>query len=107
MWSQFMGSAVFVSAAQTVFIERLKTSIGELLPELDAEAVVRNGATAFIASVSADLKPAALEAYSHAIASTNYLGMTLALMALVASFGVWNTRVEIKLPEKKESEESK
>lgn len=97
MWAQFIGMAVFVSVAQTIFVSTLKTALQDFAPSVDAGRAIEAGATAFAASVPAEIRPGVLKAYSKAITSTSYLGVALSTLALIASIGVWNTRVEMKI----------
>jgi hypothetical protein len=106
IWIQFLGMGTMISAAQAIFLSLLKTNFRERLPQLDAGEAIRAGATAFIDSVPADLRQSVVEAYSDAIAGTNYLGLALAAASVVASIGVWNTKVGGKAEAKQEHTET-
>lgn len=92
--------AIMVSGAQAIFVNLLKSEMQSLVPQLNANDAIRAGATAFIASVPESLRALMIESYNEAIVATNYLGMALAIGSVVASFGVWNTKVEVKMVEK-------
>jgi len=88
---QNLGSAIFISAANTIFDGALKSQLVEKAPGVDAEAVIAAGATGFRKFVpSADL-PGVLSAYATSVDRVFYLAAGLAVAAFATSWGTgWN-----------------
>jgi hypothetical protein len=106
IWIQFLGMSTMISAAQAIFLALVKTNFQKHLPQLDAAEAIRAGATAYIDSAPADLRASVVKVYSDAIAGTNYLGLALAAASVVASIGVWNTKVGGKAEARREPTEA-
>jgi hypothetical protein len=81
MFGQQISGAVFVSIAQTVFINRLVSDLGGVAG-LDPLAVVNMGATELAATVPPQLLNAVLSAYNNALTGS------FAVAAATASFAI-------------------
>ena len=69
-FSQYLGGAVFISAANTVFTNNLISSLHEFAPQVNAQDLVKAGATGHRNITSADDLPPVLRAYNSAITRT-------------------------------------
>jgi MFS family permease len=70
---QFLGSAIFLAIAQTVFSNKLASELAEHAPEVDAPALMHLGTAAVRGFVTEEQLPAVLAAYNKAITSTFYV----------------------------------
>ena len=80
---QSLGGAVFVCAAQNVFIRGLVKDLSAVLPEALAERLSGVGATDFRQLVPANVLPEVLVAYNKAITTTFYVGLAAACLSIV------------------------
>jgi hypothetical protein len=70
IFSQFLGGAISLAIAESLFTSRLLSGIAANAPSVDAQAVINAGAEAVRTVVdSADL-PAVIEAYNVAVTTT-------------------------------------
>lgn len=102
VWCQFLGGSIFLTIAQVVFVSGLRSGLREFAPGLDANAAIDAGATAFMASVPAELRDAVLDAYNKAVTYTFYLGLGLAAASALACLGIWTAKIETSFGDKKE-----
>ncbi|KAJ7617190.1 major facilitator superfamily domain-containing protein [Roridomyces roridus] len=84
IWTQTIGAAIFVSIAQNVFTNKLKSGLGTI-PGVDPNAVLGAGATSLQSVIPAELLGRILIVYNKAIVSTFYVGIGLACFSLVGS----------------------
>ncbi|KAF7716754.1 MFS-type transporter [Penicillium ucsense] len=81
MFMQSLGGAVFVSAAQNLFHNRLSEKLTEI-PGVDASKVMEAGATMIRSVVSKEALPKVLEAYSSAITYAFYIAVAFSGLSL-------------------------
>lgn len=70
VFCQFLGGAIFLAIAESLFTSRLVREIAIHAPDVDAQAVINAGAEAVAAVVSAADLPAIIQAYNVAITTT-------------------------------------
>jgi hypothetical protein len=80
---QSLGGAVFVCAAQNVFIRSLVNDLSAALPAALSERLSAAGATDFRQLVPANALPDVLVAYNRAIATTFYVGLAAACFSIL------------------------
>jgi hypothetical protein len=88
IFTENLASAVFVSVAQNVFTNQLKTNIAQYAPDVDASAIIAAGATEFMAQVPEGLLDAVLFAYNKALDQTFYVGVALSCFGIFGIFGM-------------------
>ncbi|EAW08881.1 MDR family MFS transporter [Aspergillus clavatus NRRL 1] len=88
MFMQTLGGALFVSVTQNVFQNQLFKNLTAQVPSVDPAAVMRAGATMLQRSVSKDVLPAVLSAYSSAITQAFYVGVALAAVSLFGALPI-------------------
>ena len=84
-FSQDIGEALFISIAQTIFLNQLTRIIEENTPTVNPATAINAGATYVRQLVPADELPAVLLSYNTAVKSTFYLAVSLAGSVVVAS----------------------
>lgn len=82
MFMQTMGGAVFVSAAQSLFHNKLLEGITRNVPDVDAKKVIDAGATMLKDTVSKEALPGVLQAYNSAITYSFYIGVAFSGLAI-------------------------
>ncbi|KAI9684239.1 MAG: hypothetical protein M1822_005712 [Bathelium mastoideum] len=85
---QNLGAAVFLTLAQTIFSNSLRSEIRKDAPGVSAAAVIAGGARMLRMLVSAQQLPGVLRAYSTAVDSVMYLGVGLGALAFVCAWGL-------------------
>ncbi|KAI9367709.1 MFS general substrate transporter [Aspergillus egyptiacus] len=88
VFSQTLGGALFVSVGQNVFHNQLIKHLISEVPGIDAHAVVGAGATMIRQAVPEAALPAVLKAYNDAIVETFYVGVAMAVLALIGSLPI-------------------
>jgi MFS family permease len=88
VFTQSMGSAIFVSVAQTVFRNQLLRSVRHEAPDIDAQRVITAGAATVQQTIGPDDLPGVLSAYNEAITRTFYVGAALAAVAFLAALPI-------------------
>ncbi|KAI9163416.1 major facilitator superfamily domain-containing protein [Paramyrothecium foliicola] len=78
MFIQTLGGAVFVSVGQSVFNNKLISSLSESVPALDPYEILNTGATDVHRSVTADFLPVVVESYSSALTQTFLVAASMA-----------------------------
>lgn len=97
-FSQFLGVAVFLVIGNTIFGEVLRSRLAEYAPDLNSEAVIAAGATAFRKFVPPADLPGVLLAYAKADNATFYLGAASAALAFVTAWGMGWVDIRQKKP---------
>jgi hypothetical protein len=69
-FSLMLGSALFISFAQTAFVNSLVSSLAKYAPEVDAAKVLSVGSTNFRSVVPASSVPDVILAYNDALTTT-------------------------------------
>lgn len=99
----FLGASVFVAVGQALLQNKLVKKLKPIIPDVDPSTLANAGATTFRTTVSSDQLPAVLNAYNDSIRSIWYLGLGLACLVFVASWGMeWKS---VKQPKTKGKEE--
>jgi hypothetical protein len=104
VFSQNLSGAIFISIAQVIFTTELEHGLAVHAPEANAAAIIAAGAAAVDVrnSVSADLLPGVLLAYSNAFDATMYLAAGSAVAGFIAAFGMGWKRIKSEEEEEKE-----
>ena len=87
-FSQYVGTAIFLVIANTIFSETLKSSLEKYAPNADAAAIIASGGTAFRGFVSPEDLPGVLLAFSKATDGTFYLAAGLAAGSFFTAWGM-------------------
>ncbi|KAI0867717.1 MFS general substrate transporter [Hypoxylon argillaceum] len=103
MFCQTIAGAVFLAIAQTVFVNKLASGLGDLgLPNLDPQTLLTSGAT----SLGADLPPEQykvfLDLYSKSLTTSWYAAAATASFSIIGAVFVEHRRIKGK--EKKPAE---
>ncbi|KAE8356484.1 major facilitator superfamily domain-containing protein [Aspergillus coremiiformis] len=88
LFTENLSAAVFVSVAQNVFSNQLKTNLATYAPDADARAILSGGATEVKSLVPQSLYPAVLFAYNKALNQTFYVGVALSCCAVLGFLGM-------------------
>ena len=86
MFTQFIGTAVFLVIANTIFTQSLKSELASEAPNVNAEAIIDAGATAFRQFVSPADLPGVLLAYSNSIDRVFYLVAASGVLGFATSW---------------------
>lgn len=84
----FLGASIFVAVGQALLQNKLVKKLEPILPNLDPSTLANAGATTFRTTVPKDQRPAVLDAYNDSIRSIWYLGVGLACLVFLASWGM-------------------
>ena len=85
---QTLGGALFISVGQNVFSNKLVEGIAKSLPNIDPATVLNAGATSLKSAFPPDMHPAIIKAYNHALVECFYPSVAMAVIGVIASFGV-------------------
>ncbi|KAL5041605.1 major facilitator superfamily domain-containing protein [Aspergillus fruticulosus] len=89
---QNLSATVFVAVAQTIFQNSLADQLRSLVPGVSASAIAQTGATQLLDQFPESDKPAALDAYSSALARTFYLSLGLSCASVIgAALSEWRS----------------
>ncbi|KAF5866593.1 hypothetical protein ETB97_010686 [Aspergillus alliaceus] len=88
IFTENLSAAVFVSVAQNVFSNQLRTNIAAYVPEVDASAILAGGATDVKSLVPQALYQGVLFAYNKALDQTFYVGVALSCCAVFGTLGM-------------------
>lgn len=88
MFSSTLGGAIFLTFANTIFTNSLKSEIPKYAPSVDPQAVVDAGATAVKSVVSQGDLAGVLLAYSKAFDRVFYLTAGAAVACFVFAWGM-------------------
>jgi hypothetical protein len=92
MFIQTLGGAVFVSVGQSVFNNKLISSLSESVPSLDPYEILEIGATDVHRFVSSEDLPAVIESYSSALTRTFLAAASMAAIGIIGSgLMPWNS----------------
>lgn len=101
----FLGASIFVAIGQALLQNKLVKELKPILPDVDPSTLANAGATTFRTTVPEDQLPAVLRAYNESIRSIWYLGLGLACLVFVASWGMeWKSVKQQKTNTKQEEE---
>lgn len=82
---QTLGGALFVSICHNVFTNRLVENLTVILPNVDVASVLRSGATGLASSLTPELLPVVLGAYSSALTRTFLVSAALSAISIIGS----------------------
>ncbi|PWW76253.1 MFS general substrate transporter [Tuber magnatum] len=85
---QTLGGALFISVGQNVFSNKLIEGLAESLPNIDPVAILNTGATSLKSTFPADMHPAIIKAYNHALIECFYPAVAIAVVGVIVSLGV-------------------
>lgn len=88
IFTENLSAAVFVSVAQNVFSNQLRTNLATYVPEADASAILSGGATDIKNFVPQELYQGVLFAYNKALDQTFYVGVALSCCAILGTLGM-------------------
>ncbi|KAJ5796867.1 uncharacterized protein N7518_005407 [Penicillium psychrosexuale] len=88
IFTENLASAVFVSVAQNVFTNQLKTNMAQYAPGVDATEIIAAGATKFKSQLPRELSNAVLFAYNKALDQTFYVGVALSCFGILGVLGL-------------------
>jgi hypothetical protein len=84
---QTLGGALFISVGQNVFSNKLVEGI-VARTSMNPATILQTGATALTKTFPADILPAILEAYNHAITTSFYAAVATAIVAFLGGLGM-------------------
>ncbi|KAK2612804.1 hypothetical protein QQS21_001256 [Conoideocrella luteorostrata] len=84
----FLGGTIFVTVSQTLFESKLVQKLTNIAPKLDPSKFASSGASSFRDFIDPDRLDEALAAYNDSMKTIWYLGLGMAVVALLASFGL-------------------
>ncbi|CAI4215524.1 unnamed protein product [Parascedosporium putredinis] len=103
IFGQNLGSAIFLSVSQNVFLRSLISNMSGVVPGAGAQILAGIGSTSLRETVPARLLPAALEAYSASIVATMRVPLGIACVSIIPALAFeWRS---VKRREKKKEEE--
>ncbi|KXT02357.1 hypothetical protein AC578_188 [Pseudocercospora eumusae] len=82
---QTLGGALFVSAANNIFNNKLLSGIAGIVPGLSPQTILETGATALRNVIPDGYLPAVLEVYNDALVGTFYVATALGALSIVGS----------------------
>lgn len=85
---QTLGGAIFLTIAQLIFSEGLKSNLARYAPSVDAKTVLDAGGTGFRKAVAAEELPGVLTAYAKSISGVFYMCVGLAGVSFVLAWGM-------------------
>ncbi|KAI0482545.1 putative efflux pump [Xylariaceae sp. FL0804] len=85
VFMQTLGGALCVSIAQNVFSNELVKQLAKHVPSVNPSAVLAAGATSLRHTLSSDLLPAAILAYSNALTTAFFVGVAMAIFTVFGS----------------------
>ncbi|TID14748.1 MFS toxin efflux pump [Venturia nashicola] len=96
---QSLGGALFISAAQTIFNQRLISDLKEVIPTgISLDALMRVGVHNMKTLVPASLMPKVLVAFNDALTHIFYIPLVLACISVVGSLAMeWRSVKGVKL----------
>lgn len=98
MFAQSLGGAIFIAIGQKIFENKLHFNLSSEVPAIDAESIIRLGATELNKVVDdANLK-VVLEAYSNAITQTFYVSIAVGAIAIIGAIPVQWISIKQKKP---------
>ncbi|KAG9516412.1 MFS general substrate transporter, partial [Aureobasidium melanogenum] len=83
----FFAGSTFITVSQTLLENGLVSGLKDILPDLDPSTISGGGASPIRDMVSPDQLPIVLKVYNKSIRSVWYLGLGLACVVFVASWG--------------------
>ena len=97
MFSQSFGAAVCLSLSELIFSNSFRTLISDYAPSVDAESVIKAGATEFRTFVSKTDLAGVLDAYAQSIDRVFYLAAAIGAGCFVFALGMGWKNLKQKL----------
>jgi hypothetical protein len=92
MFTQTLGGALFISVGQNVFTNQLIKNLANAVPDLDANLVLRTGATELKNAIPEQFIGGVLQAYNTTLNQTFYVSVACGAMSLIgAVFVEWKS----------------
>jgi hypothetical protein len=87
-FAQFLGMAIFLVIGNTIFNEKLKSGLAKYAPNVDAQAVIAAGATAYRDFVSPQDLPGVVMAYAKGVDCVFYLSTAAIVCSFFTAWGM-------------------
>lgn len=105
VFTQNFSAAVFLSLADVIFTNSLKSEIPKYAPSVDPEVVIAAGSTGVYGSVSKTVLHGVLKAYAESVNRVFYMAASTAVVGFVFCWGMgWK---DIRKKDQKEPKEVK
>ncbi|KAF2235245.1 MFS general substrate transporter [Viridothelium virens] len=104
---QSLFSAIFVAVGQNVFQNQLARNVRAVIPDFNANSLIRAGATRLAEFVPAQDLPAAISAYSKAIDQTLYITVAVSALSMIGALGTEWKSVKKEDPMVKKADDEK
>lgn len=88
VFSQAMGPAVILALCNVIFDASLRSELGKQVPNVDTEAVILAGATAFRSVLAPGQLEGVLKAYADSLDNTFYLVAASASICILVLWGM-------------------
>ncbi|KAJ2901032.1 putative MFS multidrug transporter [Zalerion maritima] len=88
IFSQSMGTSIFLTVANTILNQSLSSQLHTHAPDVDADAILAGGATAFREFVDEEDLPGVLTAYANSVGRTFYLTVGAGAAAFCFGWGM-------------------
>jgi MFS family permease len=85
---QTLAGAIFVSVGQSIFTNELVKSLHQLVPSVDPAIILGAGATDLRRTLSADLLPAAIQAYNNALTKAFLVSAAMGAFSVFGSLAM-------------------
>ena len=87
-FAQYLGPAIFINVAQTIFSNRLTADLAQIAPEMDAHALENLGLSDLKQFVGERNLNGVLLGYDKAVSQTFYLPLALSCLGILGSLGM-------------------
>lgn len=88
IFGQTLGGAIFISAGENIFTNKLLQGLRSAAPELDPAVVLATGATELRKAVQPQFLQAVIFAYNEALIKAFYAAVALSSLTIIGSLGV-------------------
>lgn len=105
VFCQTFSGAMFIAVANTLFNSTLKKELTKRIPSMDADEIIRAGATGVRTVVRPELLPAAEMSYAKGFQSVFYLVIGLAVCMFFVAWGIGWKDIRKKKRDQKERRE--
>lgn len=97
IFGQTLGGAIFISAGENIFTNKLLQGLRSAAPELDPAVVLTTGATQLRQAVESQFLPGVIFAYNGALIKAFYAAVALSSLTIIGSLGMeWRSVKEVK-----------
>ncbi|CAG9998536.1 unnamed protein product [Clonostachys byssicola] len=87
-FSQSVGSAIFISLGNSIFLNRLIVFLKETAPEVSSDTLLSHGATTLKTAVPSELVETVVVAYNNAISHVFFAPVGMCILAALLSLGI-------------------